>query len=241
MVYQDIGQHISHQYDEDLESLRSKVLNMGGLVEKQVQNALLALTRADSSLAEDVATSDYRINSMEVAIDEECTQVIARRQPAASDLRLVVTIFKTITDLERIGDEAEKIGRHAVKLAAIERTPSYFLEIKHLGEQVCKMLHDCLDALARMDIDNAFVIAQGDRAINDEYDALTRQLITRMMEDPRNIKRSLRVMWCARSLERIGDHAKNICEYVIYTVAGKDIRHTSFDQVKAELRDSNNK
>lgn len=241
MVYQDIGQHISHQYDEDLESLRSKVLNMGGLVEKQVQNALLALTRADSSLAEDVATSDYRINSMEIAIDEECTQVIARRQPAASDLRLVVTIYKTITDLERIGDEAEKIGRHAVKLAAIERTPSYFLEIKHLGEQVCKMLHDCLDALARMDIDNAFVIAQGDRAINDEYDALTRQLITHMMEDPRNIKRSLRVMWCARSLERIGDHAKNICEYVIYTVAGKDIRHTSFDQVKAELSDSNNK
>ena len=108
MVYQDIGQHISHQYDEDLESLRSKVLNMGGLVEKQVQNALLALTRADSSLAEDVATSDYRINSMEIAIDEECTQVIARRQPAASDLRLLVTIYKTITDLERIGDEAEK-------------------------------------------------------------------------------------------------------------------------------------
>ncbi len=241
MVYQDIGQHISHQYDEDLESLRSKVLNMGGLVEKQVQNALLALTRADSSLAEDVATSDYRINSMEVAIDEECTQVIARRQPAASDLRLLVTIYKTITDLERIGDEAEKIGRHAVKLAAIERTPTYFSEIKHLGEQVCKMLHECLDALARMDIDNAFVIAQGDRAINDEYDALTRQLITHMMEDPRSIKRSLRVMWCARSLERIGDHAKNICEYVIYTVAGQDIRHTSFDQVKAELSDSNNK
>ena len=241
MVYQDIGQHISHQFDEDLESLRSKVLNMGGMVEKQVQNALLALTRADSSLAEDVAISDYRINSMEVAIDEECTQVIARRQPAASDLRLVVTIYKIITDLERIGDEAEKIGRHAVKLAAIERTPAYFSEIKHLGDQVCKMLHESLDALARMDIDNAFVIAQGDRAINDEYDALTRQLITHMMEDPRTIKRSLRVMWCARSLERIGDHAKNICEYVIYTVAGKDIRHTSFDQVKAELGDSNNK
>ena len=211
------------------------------MVEKQVQNALLALTRADSSLAEDVAISDYRINSMEVAIDEECTQVIARRQPAASDLRLVVTIYKIITDLERIGDEAEKIGRHAVKLAAIERTPAYFSEIKHLGDQVCKMLHESLDALARMDIDNAFVIAQGDRAINDEYDALTRQLITHMMEDPRTIKRSLKVMWCARSLERIGDHAKNICEYVIYTVAGKDIRHTSFDQVKAELGDSNNK
>ncbi len=239
MVFQDIGQHISRQFDEDLESLRSKALNMGGMVEKQVENALAALTRADSSLAEDVATSDYRINSMEVAIDEECAQVIARRQPAASDLRLVIAIFKTITDLERIGDEAEKIGRHAVKLAAVERSPTYFMELRHLGDQVCKMLHDCLDALARMDIESALAIAEGDRAINDEYDSLTRQLITHMMEDPRTIKRSLRVMWCARSLERIGDHAKNICEYVIYTVAGKDIRHTSFDQVKAELGDIN--
>ena len=112
MVFQDIGQHIAHQFDEDLESLRSKVLNMGGVVEKQVKNALMALTRADSSLADDVATSDYKINSMEVAIDEECTQIIARRQPAASDLRLVVTMIKTVTDLERIGDEAEKIGRY---------------------------------------------------------------------------------------------------------------------------------
>lgn len=238
MVYQDIGHHISHQYDEDLESLRSKVLNMGGLVEKQVENALIALTRSDSSLAEEVATSDYKINSMEVAIDEECTQVIARRQPTASDLRLVVTIIKTITDLERIGDEAEKIGRHGVKLATVERSPSYFLELKHMGERVRKMLHDSLDAFARMDADNALTIAKGDREINDEYDALVRQLITHMMEDPRAIKRGLRVMWCARSLERIGDHAKNICEYVIYTVAGRDIRHTSFEQVKNELSDN---
>jgi phosphate transport system protein len=237
MVYQEIGHHISHQFDEDLDSLRSKVLNMGGLVEKQVENALVALTHSDSSLAEDVATSDYKINSMEVAIDEECTQIIARRQPTASDLRLVVTMIKTITDLERIGDEAEKIGRHAVKLASVERTPTYFLEIKHLGEQVRKMLHDSLDTFARMDMENALAIAQGDREINDEYDALVRQLITHMMEDPRSIKRALRVMWCARSLERIGDHAKNICEYVIYTVAGKDVRHISMCQVETELSD----
>ncbi len=240
MVYQDIGQHISHQFDEDLESLRSKVLNMGGLVEKQVENALMALTRSDSSLAEEVATSDYKINAMEVAIDEECTQVIAKRQPAASDLRLVVTVIKTITDLERIGDEAEKIGAHAVKLATVERTPTYFLELKHMGERVREMLHDSLDAFARMDTENALAIAQGDREINDEYDAIVRQLITHMMEDPRAIKRALRVMWCARSLERIGDHAKNICEYVIYTVAGTDVRHTSFEQVKNDLSDSNN-
>lgn len=238
MVYQEIGHHISHQYDEDLESLRSKVLNMGGMVEKQVENALIALTRSDSSLAEDVATSDYKINSMEVAIDEECTQIIARRQPAASDLRLVVTILKTITDLERIGDEAEKIGRHAVKLATVERTPTYFSEIKHLGEQVRKMLHDSLDAFARMNTESAASIAKGDREINNEYDSLVRQLITHMMEDPRAIKRSLRVMWCARSLERIGDHAKNICEYIIFTVAGKDIRHTNIKQVSDELVDA---
>ena len=237
MVFQDIGQHISHQFDEDLESLRSKVLNMGGMVEKQVNNALEALIRSDSGLAEDVATSDYKINTMEVAIDEECTQIIALRQPAASDLRLVVTIIKTITDLERIGDEAEKIGRHAVKLATVERTPTYFSELKHMGKRVRGMLHESLDAFARMDVDSALKIAQADKEINDEYDALTRQLITYMMEDPRAIKRSLRVMWCARSLERIGDHAKNICEYVIYTVAGKDIRHTSFGQVKNELAD----
>lgn len=237
MVYQEIGHHISHQYDEDLESLRSKVLNMGGMVEKQVENALIALTRSDSSLAEEVATSDYKINSMEVSIDEECTQIIARRQPAASDLRLVVTILKTITDLERVGDEAEKIGRHAVKLATVERTPTYFSEIKHLGEQVRKMLHDSLDAFARMDTESAASIAKGDRDINNEYDALVRQLITHMMEDPRAIKRSLRVMWCARSLERIGDHAKNICEYIIFTVAGKDVRHTSIKQVSDELVD----
>ncbi len=239
MVFQDLGQHISHQYDDDLESLRSRVLNMGGLVEKQVENALLAFTKSDSSLADEVATSDYKVNAMEVTIDEECTQLIALRQPAASDLRLVMTIIKTITDLERIGDEAEKIGRHAVKLATVERTPTYFLEVKHMGERVRKMLHDSLDAFARMDTNAALTIAQGDREINDEYDALVRQLITHMMEDPRAIKRALRVMWCARSLERIGDHAKNICEYIIYTVAGTDIRHTSFEQVKNELSDLN--
>ena len=239
MIYQDLGQHTSHQFDDDLESLRSKVMKMGGLVEKQVDNALSALTRSDSSLADDVATSDYKINSMEVAIDEECTQIIALRQPAASDLRLVMAIAKTITDLERIGDEAEKIGRHAVKLATVERTPTYFMEIKHMGERVRGMLHDSLDTFARMDTDRAIEIAQSDRVINEEYDALVRQLITHMMEDPRAIKRALRVMWCARSLERIGDHAKNICEYVIYTVAGTDVRHTSFDQVNEELTNIN--
>ncbi len=239
MAFQELGQHISHQYDDDLESLRSRVLNMGGLVEKQVEDALIALTKSDSSLADEVATSDYKINSMEVAIDVECTQLIALRQPAASDLRLVMAIIKTITDLERIGDEAEKIGRHAVKLATVERTPTYFLEVKHMGERVRAMLHDSLDTFARMDTEKAIKIARSDREINDEYDGLVRQLITHMMEDPRSIKRALRVMWCARSLERIGDHAKNICEYVIYTVAGKDIRHTSFEQVKNELNESN--
>ncbi len=239
MVYQEIGHHISHQFDEDLESLRSKVLNMGGMVEKQVENALIALTRSDSSLAEEVATSDYKINSMEVAIDEECTQIIARRQPAASDLRLVITMIKTITDLERIGDEAEKIGSHAVKLATVERTPTYFSEIKHLGEQVRKNLHQSLDAFARMDVKSAVEIAESDKDINSEYDSIVRQLITHMMEDPRAIKRSLRVMWCARSLERIGDHAKNICEYVVFTVAGKDVRHINADQVKEEIIDVN--
>ena len=232
---QNAGQHISHKFDEDLESTRNKVLNMGGLVEKQVENSLIALMNADSSLADTVATSDYKINTMEVAIDEECANIIALRQPAASDLRLVIAIIKTITDLERIGDEAEKIGRYSIDLATEERNEHYFAELRHLGDQVKVMLRESLDAFARMDVQNALITAAGDKKINEEYDALTRQLITHMIEDPRSIKRALRVSWCARALERIGDHAKNICEYVIYTVEGKDIRHTSFEQTKAEL------
>ena len=177
MSFQNVGQHISHQFDEDLESTRNKVLNMGGLVEKQVENSLLALVNSDSSLAEQVAMSDYQINSMEVAIDEECNHIIALRQPAASDLRLVMAIIKTITDLERVGDEAEKIGRYAIDLATVERNEHYFAELKHLGDQVKIMLRDTLDAFARMDVASSYKTAASDKKVNQEYDAITHKLI----------------------------------------------------------------
>ena len=235
MSIQNVGQHILHQFDDDLESTRSKVLNMGGLVEKQVENSLIALVNSDSSLAEQVAMNDYQVNAMEVTIDEECNHIIALRQPAAGDLRLVVAIIKTITDLERIGDEAEKIGRYAIDLATEERNEMYFAELKILGDQVKKILRDSLDAFARMDVASAFQTAATDKAINEEYDMITRKLIKSMSEDRASVERGLKVMWCARALERIGDHAKNICEYVIFTVEGKDVRHTSFKQALAEF------
>ncbi|MFW2440716.1 MAG: phosphate signaling complex protein PhoU [Arenicellales bacterium] len=229
-----IDQHISRKYNEELEGLRNKVMTMGGMVEKQSRNALEALIKRDSSLAESVATSDYRVNSMEVEIDAECTDILARRQPAASDLRMIITVIKTITDLERIGDEAEKIGRFALKLANNQEPQSYYSELHHLGEHVIEMLHGALDAFARMDVDAAARVAGRDPEIDQEFEALTRMLITHMMEDPREVKNVLRLNWCARSLERIGDHSANICEYVIYLVKGHDVRHVSLEQIQEQ-------
>ena len=227
-----IDQHISRRYNEELEDLRNKVMIMGGMVEKQCKNALKALIKGDSSLAESVATSDYRINSLEVEIDAECTEILARRQPAASDLRMILTVIKTITDLERIGDEAEKIGRFALKLANSHEPQSYYSDLHHLGTHVIEMLHDSLDAFARMDVDSAVKVAGRDPEIDLEFEALTRMLITHMMEDPREVKNVLRLNWCARSLERIVDHSSNVCEYVIYLVKGHDVRHISLEDIQ---------
>ncbi len=221
----DIGHHTSHQYNQELENARNQALQMGGLVEEQLGKALRALMENNSQLGEEVAYSDYKVNRLEVQIDEACTQIIARRQPAAGDLRLVMSIVKSVTDLERIGDEAEKIARHAISSEGLGTT--LHTSLRHLGDHVREMLRRTLDAMARMDAEQARVIAESDKQIDAEFDDLSRQLLTRMMEDARNIRDSLNVMWCARSLERIGDHSKNICEYVIYLVEGKDVRHTS--------------
>ena len=231
----NLTQHISQRFNEELEDVRNQALNMGGLVEKQVSDGLKALLKAKSKLGEKVASSDYKVNTMEVDIDEQCTLILARRQPAASDLRLVISIIKTITDLERIGDEAEQLGIYAIKLADDNIKPSQFVELRHLGEHVKGMLHDALDAFARMDVAAALETIQSSTTLKEEYDAISRQLILQMMEDPRQIKNALRVHWCARSLERIGDHSENICEYVVYLVKGRDVRHISIDDMKAEL------
>ena len=230
-----IHTHISRQFNAELEDIRTRVLQMGGLVERQIGQAITALVNADTTLAEAVVTDDYKVNRMEVAIDEECSQIIARRQPAASDLRLVVAVIKTITDMERIGDEAEKIARMAVRLAAEERPKNNYMEIQALGNHVRQMVHDALDAFARLDVEAAIRVAREDEQVDREYDGIMRQMITYMMEDPRSISRTLNVVWAARALERIGDHACNICEYIIYLVKGKDVRHTSLEQIEKEI------
>jgi len=230
-----IHTHISRQYNAELEDIRSRVLQMGGLVERQIGQAITALVSADTAIAEAVVTEDYKVNQMEVAIDEECSQIIARRQPAASDLRLVVAVIKTITDMERIGDEAEKIARMAVRLATEERPKNNYMEIQALGNHVRQMVHDALDAFARLDVEAAIRVAREDEQVDKEYEGVMRQMITYMMEDPRTISRMLNVIWAARALERIGDHACNICEYLIFLVKGKDVRHTSLEQIEKEI------
>ena len=237
MGTENISHHISQQFNEELEAIRHKVLAMGGLVEEQIENATAALVSGDVEQAEGVISRDYQVNAYEVAIDEESIQVLARRQPAAGDLRLIVAVIKTITDLERMGDQAEKVARMAIHLADMERPKNQYSELQHLGEQVRRMLRGALDAFARMDAEAAANVAQEDLKVDAEYDAIMRQMITFMMEDARNVKRTLDTMWSARALERIGDHARNICEYVIYLVKGKDVRHTSLEEMSTEARE----
>jgi phosphate transport system protein len=232
----DLSHHISRRFNEDLERVRTRVLSMGGLVEELLAKSLKSLIEGDSSLGKSVAMDDLQVNSMEVAIDEECSRILATRAPTAGDLRLIVAIIKTITDLERIGDEGEKIGNIASRLAAMERPENKYREIKHMGRIVSDMVHDALDAFARMDAQAALKVARSDRMVDEEYEAIQRQCITFMMEDPRNIRRTLDVMWIVRSMERVGDHAKNICEYVIYMVHGKDVRHTRLEDVERDLQ-----
>ncbi|MCO6412136.1 MAG: phosphate signaling complex protein PhoU [Thiogranum sp.] len=230
----NIGQHISRRYNEELEDIRNRVLAMGGLVEQQLQDAMSALEQRDEDLAAKVVESDYQVNAMEVAIDEECNVVLARRQPAASDLRLIVAVIKTITDLERIGDEAERIAHMAGKLIGDEKTSRLFTQVRHLGHHVRGMLHGALDAFAHLDTEKAVEVWSEDRMVDREYESLMRELMTFMMEDPRSIPNIVQVMFAARAMERIGDRAGNICEYVIYLVKGKDVRHTRLDQAGEE-------
>jgi len=234
MQTSDITDHISRRFNADLEELRNSVLKMGGLVETQLSKAISAIVSGDSALGLKVANDDYKVNDLEVTIDEECSRILATRAPAAGDLRLIVAIIKTITDLERVGDEAEKIGFLASKLATMDRPVDSYRELKNLGNHVLHMVRDAMNAFARLDVQSSMAVVREDEHVDEEYDAIARQCITFMMEDPRSIKRVMNVTWAARALERIGDHAKNICEYTIYMVEGRDVRHTSFTESTEE-------
>jgi phosphate transport system protein len=238
MSTEGLGHHISSRYNEDLERLRSSVLEMGGMVERQLTQAIRGITEPDASMIVEVAQEELRINQLERSIDEDCSRILATRAPTASDLRLIITILKTITDLERIGDEGEKVAAIAARLGMRERPTNRYRELRNLGEVVSEMLHDTLDAFARLDTELALAVVRRDRVVDEEYEAIHRQSITFMMEDPRSIRRALDVMWVVRSLERIGDHAKNVCEYLIYLVHGKDVRHTRIEEIEKELHAS---
>jgi len=236
MSTEGLTHHISSRYNEELERLRSSVLEMGGLVERQLAQAIGGITEPDVRLIVRVAQEELHVNQLERLIDENCNRILATRSPTASDLRLIITILKTITDLERIGDEGEKIAAIAARLATRERAQSRYRELRNLGEIVTGMVHDTMDAFARLDTGLALEVLRRDRTVDEEYESIHRQNVTFMMEDPRSIRRALDVMWVVRSLERIGDHSKNICEYLIYLVHGKDVRHTRIEDIEKELQ-----
>ena len=228
--------HIHRAYDEELDTLRGMLLEMGGLVERQLADGLRALLTRDAELGDRVCTNDYRINSLEVQLDEEATAIIARRQPTGSDLRLVMAAIRTGTDLERIGDEAEKLGRFAVEFAGGRASePGLLQGMERLGSAVRRILHDALDAFARSDAAAAAGITHEVDHLGVAYDGVMRELITYMVEDPRTMQRALHALWCARALERIADHARNVCEAVVYLVEGRNIRHRLPESAGPEL------
>lgn len=230
-----MAEHTSKQFDAELESVRSRVLQMGGLVEEQIIRAMDVLAAGDMQQIDKVIADDHRVNAMEVELDELCSHIIARRQPAAVDLRLLITVIKTITDLERIGDEAEKIGRMAKLIHTAERLHMPRMDLSHVAERALSMLRQSLDAFARLDVAEAMRVVKQDSEVDDAFRAIMRQLITFMMEDPRTITRSLEILFVAKAIERIGDHSKNMAEYVIYMVKGRDVRHTSIEEVEKEI------
>lgn len=229
-----IGAHSSKQYDADLETIRSKVLTMGGMVERQFQDAILAFRNGNLELAARVIKDDEMVNRLEVELDDACSHLIVRRQPTANDLRTVMATIKIIIDLERVGDEAAKIARNAIHLYQRDSVGpiNHYDKVRVIAEEASAMLRSALDSFARLDIDQAAALIAQDATIDHGFRSITRSLATFMMEDPRSISASIETLWVAKAIERIGDHAKNIGEYVIYVVGGKDIRHTDFGATK---------
>ncbi len=232
-----INKHISAQFNAELENAMSQVLSMGGMVEQQLNNAIIAMTTKDQVLAKKIISQDRAINQMEVEINENCIMVIAKRQPTASDLRLLIAIIKTISELERIGDVARKIAKTAFKPLEEQHKP-ILVSLESLARRGIYMLHGVLDAFARMDLTETVRLYREDEKIDQEYEAVVRQLITYMMEDPRCIPNILAAMSCARSLERVGDRCQNICEFIAYFVKGQDIRYQGEEAMYRLLKEN---
>ncbi len=230
-----LDQHISHQFNEDLERIRTAFLSMGGLVEEQLIDAVQAIETADGRLAEKVLQTENEVDRREIDLDRECSVILARRHPAASDLRLVLVIIRATRDLERMGDEANKIANMAISLNNDGAAPRGYSELRHIGSGVLKLVNLTLDAFARFDTAAAIRVMREEKVIDKEYDSALRELITYMMEDPRSITRVMAVLWALRALERIGDHARNIAEHVIYLVHGTDVRHLPLDELERRM------
>lgn len=229
-----MNRHISEQYDTELDSARGLLLEMGGLVERQLQQACQALYNHDTDLAASVRAGDALINQHEVDIDDLCAQIIARRQPAATDLRTLISVMKASTDLERIGDEAGRIAKMAQKVANLEQPADHYGNIREMAGMVSVMLADSLDAFARVSAKSAVAVIEADEAVDDAYDDIVREMGYAMRSDPESIEQSLTVLWVARALERCGDHAKNLSEYIVYLVKGTDVRHADAAAAVAE-------
>ena len=229
--------HLSTQFDSELSSISTRVMELGGLVESQIRQAIYALSQFSVDVANEVSAAEVRVNAMEVDIDRELSNIIARRQPTAVDLRLLIAISKATANLERVGDEAEKIARMVrsiISSGAPRSLPS--LELRVSADMASGLLRKALDAFARLDTTAAVAILKEDNLIDQEFDGFVRKLITYMMEDPRMISPSLDLLFLAKAIERIGDHAKNIAELIIYVVKGADIRHTSMEQIESVLK-----
>lgn len=230
-----MSDHISKRYDSELERIRTGLLQMGGLIEQQIERAMQGVIERDINLLEAVIQADKKVNALELELDDACNHLIAKRQPTAMDLRLVMTVVKTITDLERMGDEAKKIakmGRHIVEGDAMF-VPQ--VELRHAASLAVEMLRKTLDSLARMDVAGAADVVRQDREVDAEFKSIMRQLITFMMEDPRTISRGLDMLFIAKAIERIGDHSKNMAQYVVFMVKGRDVRHGGLEAIEREL------
>ncbi|VTU22008.1 Negative regulator of Pho regulon [Variovorax sp. SRS16] len=229
--------HLSSQFDSELNTVSSRVMELGGMVESQIYQAVYALSEFDSEAADRVMETENRVNAMEIEIDRELSSIIARRQPTARDLRLLIAISKTTANLERVGDEANKIARMVKKIiesGSARALPS--IELRVAADLASGLLRKALDAFARLDTAAALSILKDDDLIDKEFDGFVRKLVTYMMEDPRTISASLDLLFLAKAIERIGDHAKNIAEFIIYIVKGADVRHTSMNEIEAALQ-----